>query len=672
IYKTGDLARWLVDGNIEFLGRLDSQVKIRGFRVELGEIESQLVKREEIKEAIVLAKEKANGEKYLCAYIVSDLYVIDQGAYIGEIREYLSHRIPDYMVPSYVVPLDKIPLTHNGKIDRKALPVPGIIPGGVYTAPRNKIEMKLVDIWSDVLQVEKGKIGIDDNFFRLGGHSLTATIMVAKIHKELQVQLKLAEIFKTPTIKGLSAVIAAAEPVTFRDLEAIEEREYYEPSYNQKRLWLLNQFQPESSSFNMAGRIELEHRVNEDLLKKALYRIVDRHENLRTGFKIVNDEPVQYVVKEVKIPFEQLDISSLEENQKQDKRKQIYTREQKRPFDLNEIPLFRILILKLSQAHYDFIFNMHHIITDGWSIELLKKEFLLFYKALRSNKIYESERLNLQYKDFAAWHNKQLADSLTKEQSMWYWKDKLKNGVPAFQLPVNSRGNPGDTRGAAYQWIMDKDTKNQLKQLAQKNHITLFTLLFTLYLVLLSYLSNQKEVICSIIGAGRGHVSLQPIAGFFVNSILFKTHVDDEESFSDLLQRVNAEVMETFQHQDYPLELVFKELKIKYPQIPVSFNMLNMRDMTTAVEMSRLESSQNHIESIQDVKFDMEVYITEYENGILLYWTYKKSLYDPMDIQYVAGEYIKLLDFFTGHSKRTFAEYKNTKRKKKPLIEISN
>jgi amino acid adenylation domain-containing protein len=675
IYKTGDIGRWLADGNIEFLGRKDNQVKIRGFRVELGEIESRLLKYEKIKEAVVIAREDTDGYKNLYAYFTANLHPDKKEVKridIPGLREYLSKELPGYMIPLYFIQLEKFPLTQSGKIHRKALPEPqfdGVQQG--FKTPRNEIERKLAAIWSDILGIDKQGISIDANFFELGGHSLKATLMTASIHKIFQVKLPLAEIFKNPTIREFAALISSSGKTTFADLETSEEKEFYELSYNQRRLWLLHQVEPESSSYNMTGRIELDHAVDDNMVKNALYKMVERHESLRTGFKIVNAEPVQYIVKarEVKIPFKKIDITSqLEETQKQEKREQFYAQEAGIPIELNQIPLFCALLLKWGETHYDFIFNMHHIITDGWSIEVLKREFLQYYHGLRNGNAYQPQPLKLQYKDFAAWHNRQLAQPQQKEQSKQFWKDIFQDGAPALQLPVNPGGNPADPAGAAYQWVIDKDTKNQLNHLAQTNHTTLFTLMFSLYLMLLSRLSNQKEVICSIIAAGREQVSLQHMVGFFVNSILFKTHVDDEENFIDFLQRVNTEVMETFQHQGYPLELLFKELKMKHPDVPVSFNMLNIQDTTSHLEIPL----QQHMENIQDVKFDIEVYISEYENGILLYWAYKKSLYDPIDIEYTVGEYINLVDFFKNNSQHSYAEYKSAKKKKKHLVDRKN
>ncbi|UCH97564.1 MAG: hypothetical protein JSV88_12130, partial [Candidatus Aminicenantes bacterium] len=662
IYRSGDLARWLTDGNIEFLGRIDHQFKIRGFRIEVGEIESQLSKHPEVKEALVLAK--GDDDKYLCAYIVSNsAKAFDKSSSISSgLRKYLSQSLPDYMIPSYFVYLEQIPLTPSGKIDRKALPKPEPEVGQGCIAPRDLVEKRLAELWSGVLGIEKHLIGIDSNFFELGGHSLKATILITGIHKELDVKLPLAEIFKRPTIRGISDFISNTEESKYLTLDVIEEKEYNELSYNQKRLWLLNRLQPGGSSFNMLGRIELRHHVNENIIKKSMGKIIERHESLRTGFRIVDWEPVQYVEKEIGIPFKKIDLSLLDEGQKQREREQVYSREQKTPFDLNEVPLFRSILIKLDEDHYDFIFNMHHIITDGWSLEILKKEFSLYYDGFRNGNEYEPGELKIQYKDFAAWDNKQLADPLRAEQSRRFWKEKLQEGIPTLDLPIDPGGDRNDRAGAGYRCMLDKDTKDKLKELAQNNRATLFMVMFSIYLILLYHLSKQEKIGCSIIAANRENLSVQSVVGFFVNSILFNIDYDVNESFVDFLHRVSTDIVDIFRHQWYPIELIFKELKMKYPDVPVSFNMLNIREELVNLEIEGVKTG--HIENSQDVKFDMEIYVSEYDNGISLFWTYKKSLLDPLEIEFLVEEYIKLINYFIDNFNESYSQYRSKKKKR--------
>ena len=302
MYRTGDLARWLPGGNIEFLGRIDHQVKIRGFRIELGEIESQILKLGAVKEAVVLAKEDALGDKYLCAYTVSGEEIST-----SELRKHLSVELPDYMIPSYFVQLESMPLTLNGKLDRKALPEPEGEAGAEYVAPRNSTEEILVQIWSEILGRER--VGIYDNFFELGGHSLKATVMISRVHKELSVELPLKELFKVPTILGISEYLLSAKESMYAGIEPVVEKAYYEASSAQKRMWLLQQFDHESTGYNMPGILILDGKLDKHRLEEAFSNLIKRHESLRTMFGTVNDIIIQRVVGSAEFEIEYTESS---------------------------------------------------------------------------------------------------------------------------------------------------------------------------------------------------------------------------------------------------------------------------------------------------------------------------------------------------------------------------
>jgi acyl carrier protein len=657
IYRTGDLARWLSDGNIEFLGRMDLQVKIRGFRVELGEIESRLLNHHQIREAVVLARDDDSGLKYLCAYIVS---AAEFSA--AELRDHLLPKLPDYMIPSYFVRLDKIPLTPNRKIHRSALPAPRLQTGQTHhMTPRNPLEKKLQEIWAEVLKIEKDVISINSNFFELGGHSLTASILVAKIHKGLHVKVPLGEVFKTPDIKGLYQYIKNSPQDGYLFIDAVEEKCFYELSYNQKRLWFLNQLEPESPAYHMPGRILLEHPVDESHIKKALYKIMERHESFRTGFNTVNDQPVQVIKKEVNLPFKKVDISSMNEKEKQQEIGDIYAREVTAPFNLAEAPLFRAILVKLDESLYDFIFNMHHIITDGWSMVILDNEFSRFYEGYRTGKEFEPEPLKLQYKDFAAWHNHQIAHRELKEKSHRFWREKLEKGIPTLNLPTDFSSKGNERKGAGYRCMLAKEPTMKLRKMAVHHNTSLFMVMYSLYILLLSRFSNQEHIASSIINAGRDHNSLHDIVGFFVNPVLFEIKVDYEEPFNDFLQRVHTDVLEIFHHQGYPIELVFEDLNMRYPEISVSFNMINIIESTTMNDPAAYQP--HHLPGTQDVKFDIEPYITEYRNSIDIHWAYKKELFAPATIEYMVEEYSRLIDFFTGEIHKNYKDYKKSNKK---------
>lgn len=582
IYRTGDLGRWLPDGSLELLGRKDYQVKIRGFRIEPQEVEKRLIEIDIIKGAVVTDFEDPKGEKYLCAYFVSEEKVD-----IKELKKIISKALPDYMIPSYFMQLDKIPLTANGKVGRKALPEPAVQKGDThaYAAPRDSIERKLVEIWSEVLlgkdasrQASDG-IGIDDDFFDLGGHSLRATTLVARIYKELNVKVSLAEMFKMPTIRGLSGYVNDALKEDYVPVNAVEQKDFYGLSHNQQRLWVINQLEPGSPAYNLGGRLSLRHPVDPEAIKGILYKLMERHDSFRTCFRTVGDQPVQRVLKpaHVEIPFECVDISSLDEKEKQQKRLQVTGRTMRAPFRLTAAPLLRTVLLKLNEEQYDFVFNMHHIISDGWSMEVLKGEFSLLYEGYRDGRTVEFEYPELQYKDFIAWQNQQLSGREFKEKSHDYWRKKIEEGIPLLELPADFACSRSDIAGASYRCMLQKDIKSRLEKLCKDNHTTLFILMFSVYNLLLSYLSSAKTIVCGIIAAGREDIALHHVVGYFINFILLKNHIDDKERFDHFLAAVGGEVLGAFQHQSYPLERVLDDLNMRYPGISAAFNMIDMR-----------------------------------------------------------------------------------------------
>jgi amino acid adenylation domain-containing protein len=674
LYKTGDLARWLPNGSIEFIDRIDHQVKIRGFRIELGEIENRLLEHEAVKQTIVVDLQHAAGDRYLCAYVVPHgthgAWSMEHGEGVPALKEFLSHTLPDYMIPSFFVPLDKLPLTANGKVDRRALPEPEIKAAENRVAPRDAVEEKLAEIWTEVLGIEKNIIGIDANFFELGGHSLKATVLLGKMNHLFKVNLHLADILKFPTIGQLAAVIKRSAKTTSTGLEPIEERDYYELSFNQKRLWFIHQMASGSSAFHMPGTITFNHKAAPQLIRKALQKIVKRHESFRTGFTTVNHEPAMFIVKEIDLPFAEKDLSALVGIEKERERRQVYLDMAVTPFELDRPPLIRTVLVTLDAEHYELMYNIHHIIADGWSLEILQKEFYQLVESGRKGNPVEPEPLAIQYKDFAAWHNKQLNTSAADpvdniKQSHLFWKEKLGNGVPVFELASDFIETTNDQKGAACRYKINKERKEKLKKLARQNETNLFMVMFALYIQLLLRFSGQKQVTCSIIAAGREHADLQKIIGFFVNAIIFTAALDENESFSDYLHRIQADALEMLRHQDYPLELVFDDLKMKYPNIPVSFNMINFefRELTFPAEITSFEPV--HFPDIQEVKYDIEAYVTEYKNGIDIYWSYKKSMFRPATIEYIGGEYIRLIDYFTTHFHKSYKDYRNTRKKRR-------
>ncbi|HLP58845.1 MAG TPA: condensation domain-containing protein, partial [Candidatus Deferrimicrobium sp.] len=387
VYKTGDLARWLPDGNIEFSGRIDQQLKIRGFRVELGEIENELIKHKDVKDAVVVAEEDKTGDKYLCAYFVPHHTNIPKEE---EFAAYLSEFLPGYMIPLRFIAIDKIPLNINGKVDRKALPRPGTLENrGNYTAPNNEMEEKLVELWSLVLGIEKDKISIDDHFFRLGGHSLKIVLLAARIHKEFNVMIAISKFFEISTVRTLAQYIRTAVSVKYSDIDPVEKKDYYPMAPAQKRMYILQEINPGTINYNMPLFTTLEGPLEKIKLENAFKELIYRHESLRTSFHMMASRAVQRIHDEVNFEVE------YDETGDEEMIKNFI-----RPFDLSQAPFLRVRLLKKEKENHLLLVDMHHSISDGRSLDIFLAELFALY---RGEKMPE---LGLQYKDFSEWLDK--------------------------------------------------------------------------------------------------------------------------------------------------------------------------------------------------------------------------------------------------------------------------
>ena len=363
------MGKWLSDGNLEFLGRIDTQVKIRGMRVETGEIENHLMRREDIKEAVVLAHEGIDGEKYLCAYVVPANGKRKPGA-DTDLKSYLSGKLPEYMIPSHFIELDAIPFTPTGKINREAFPEPGLSTKD-RIPPKNQVEERLAEIWADILDIQIDTIGSDSNFFKLGGHSLKAMILVSKIHKKLNVKLPLSEVFKTPTIGGLSQYIKRKAKDRYLSIEPCEKKEYYALSSAQKRLYILQQLELQSTGYNIPHRILLGIEQEEEKFAYTFKQIIRRHESLRTSFEMINEEPVQRIHEHHEVEFNIDYYQCKGEGEDQERKVKKIIENFERPFDLSKALLLRVGLIKIGNKNHMLLFDLHHIITDGTSQDIL-------------------------------------------------------------------------------------------------------------------------------------------------------------------------------------------------------------------------------------------------------------------------------------------------------------
>ncbi|NOQ25781.1 MAG: amino acid adenylation domain-containing protein, partial [Bacteroidales bacterium] len=609
LYKTGDLARCLPDGNIEFVGRIDYQVKIRGFRVELGEIENALLKHKNIKESVVLAR-KEKGDKYLCAYIVNDGDFNEE-----EIRTYLLASLPDYMVPSYFVEMDRIPITSNGKVNRKVLPLPQIKAGDNYVAPSNEIEEKLVGIWSEVLNIEKEEISTSANFFSIGGHSLKATVLTSNIHKEIGVEFPLREVFLHSTIKSQASQIAKSTKKEFVSIPKTKEQSNYPLSSAQRRLYLLQQFDLTSTVYNMPYIIPLGKEADKSKIEEVFKQLINRHESFRTSIILVDGEPVQLISKNVAFELEELSIENTE---------LVNTRNKFiKPFDLSKAPFLRVAIVDIKGEDSMLMIDMHHIISDGTSHTILEKEF----QALFSGE--ELALLPLQYKDYSQWQSSNEQQELIKDQEQ-YWLNKFEGEIPGLNLPIDYvRPSMQSHEGATVSFVLSKEETEGIKSFTKANELTLYMSLLSVFNILLSKLSGQDDIVVGAPIAGRNHADLENIVGMFVNTLSIRNEVKGEETIRNFVSNLKQTVLGAYENQNYQFEDLVGKVSVKRdtshnPIFDVMFNLLNQAEFSG--DISGIDN-ENLVHTKGVSKFDITITAVDYGEQILFSFEYCTQLF---------------------------------------------
>lgn len=563
MYNTGDLAAWQPDGLLRFIGRKDNQVKIRGFRIELGEIENHLKEIDFIKESVVIDRQIANGDRYLCTYFVSDRQID-----IAELREKLRRRLPDYMMPAFFVQLKKIPLTPNGKVDRSALPRPETLAADMSAAPRDKIEQKLVEIWADLLELEKESIGIDHNFFELGGHSLKATLLIARLHKEFNIKTSLGEIFERPTIRELAAVVKSAKQDIFLAVEAIEKREYYPLSSAQQRLYIRQQMKFDDTGYNLPILALLQGELDKEKLAAAFNKLIARHETLRTSFQVIKDEPAQRIHKISDIAFK-IEYYELGGSQPTSIIGHFI-----RPFDLEYAPLLRVGLIKVQEQEHILMVDMHHIVTDATSLAVIAREFM---------QIYQGEtllHLRLQYRDYSCRQNRLLSSGEIKKQET-YWLEQYAAAAPRQDLPLDfPRPAAVGGVGEAVLFEIDRELRTEIDRLIAGENTTLFIFLSTICYILLARYTRSEDIVIGTASEGRLHADLQSIVGMFVNTLPIRSRPAKEKTFLEFLKEVKENSIKAFDNQDYQFEELVDKLGLggqtsRNPLFDVVFKVIN-------------------------------------------------------------------------------------------------
>ncbi|MEM9922090.1 MAG: amino acid adenylation domain-containing protein, partial [Bacteroidota bacterium] len=598
MYRSGDLARWLPDGNIEFLGRIDKQVKIRGFRIELGEIENNLVQHEAIQDAVVLAVEQG-GEKYLLCY-----YVAPEVMAVSALNAYLSASLPDYMIPAQYVRLETIPLTANGKVNRRALPKPEQqLEQEELVLPANDTESELRRIWSEVLQLDEGQISVVRSFFELGGHSLKATVLVNKISRAMEVEVPLKEIFGRQDIRSLGNFIDQAQKVAYAAIPTAPPMDAYPLSSAQKRMYFLYEFDKSSTAYNMPQVSRLGESLDKDRLEKAFRQLIGRHEALRTSFHQGESEPVQKIATKVNFQIEQLQAEKAAISNS--------ISEFIRPFDLGVAPLMRVGILEVDNGEQLLLIDLHHIISDGISQGLMVRDFLDLYEG-RS-----LEPTALTYKDFAYWQQ-QPSQQVAKEVQKKFWLKTFEAEVPVLDLPTDFQRPLVNTfAGDELEFQLDKDQLQKLKALAKQEGTSLYMLILSAYTILLSKLSNQSDVVVGTPVSGRQHADLENMVGMFVNTLPLRNHPEGHLMFRQYLADVKTRTLAYFDHQSFQYEELIDELKLarntgRNPLFDAVFAFDNFSEDDFVGSTWNAESYDS---GHRVAKFDLSLSASESDNG---------------------------------------------------------
>ncbi|HSF38309.1 MAG TPA: amino acid adenylation domain-containing protein, partial [Thermoanaerobaculia bacterium] len=558
LYRTGDRVRWLSGGVLEFLGRVDAQVKIRGFRIEPGEIEAALASHPEVREAAVVAREAAQGDRRLVAYVVP----AGGGLTVPALRSHLGERLPLYMMPAAFVWMERLPLTANGKLDRRALPEPDderLEAGAAYEAPRGPAEELIAGVWADLLGVER--VGVRDDFFALGGHSLLAAQAVSRLRSSLGVDLPVRTLFESPTVAGLAKAAqrpgapAAAPPIRPR-----ASREEAPLSFAQERLWFLSRLEPDDPSYNITGAVRLSGEASPAALGAALTAAAGRHEILRTTFREDRGRPVQAIAPRASVPLPVVDLSSLAASRGEAEALRLAVEEARRPCDLERGPLVRAALVRRDAGEHLLLLTLHHIVADGWSLGVLLREIAAFYGSLRSGSEALLPALALQYADYAVWQRGWLSGEALATR-LAEWRERLAGAPPVLTLPDDRPRPPvRSPRGGSVPVSLGEETARALRSASRRAGTTLFMTLLAAFETLLLRSGSGEDLLIGTPVAGRDRLETEGLIGLFVNTVALRGDLSGDPSFGALLARVRAATLSAFSGQDLPFDKLVEEL----------------------------------------------------------------------------------------------------------------
>jgi len=666
IYRTGDLSRWLDDGNIEFLGRIDFQVKIRGFRIELGEIESRLLSHQQIRQAVVLGKEDISGEALqLCAYILP--YEGNKGMInVPSIREYLAGELPDYMIPSYFMEVESIPLTPNGKIDRKRLETYGkkLQTDVVYEGPRDELERQIDILWKKILSIEENSI--HDNFFQLGGDSFKIMILNNHLYRLLKERVKIFALFENPTIARLSSYLRKFYPQAaskleipldivgkdtgeiapqsnYLDIPLAEEKEFYELSPAQKRLYIIWQMDPNSTTYHMQYVVNVAGDLNITKVDTTFKQLIIRQEALRSSFHLIKGSGYQKIHPPLEADM-QVEYENLKENNKEEAGEHRTLIKQKvkqfiQPFNLTRAPLIHIKIVNLTAEKHIIMIDMHHIVSDGVSLNILINDFITLYKGK------SLPTLRIRYRDFSEWQNNSLGISRLKKQET-FWLNKFKGDIPQLNIPLDFlRPVVRSFDGDSIFWVISKGLLAKIRELNNQLGMTLFITLLTAYNILLHKYSGQTDIIIGSPISGRRYADLENVIGVFINMLPHRNQPTSKKSFLEFLHEVKENALEAYENQDYQFDELVNRLGVqgkthRNPIFDVGLVLQNTGDNFIKDDMLDINeyTSENNVS-----RFDMLLSVTETPATINIVLEYSTCLFKRSSMERFLKHYEEIL-----------------------------
>lgn len=656
LYRSGDFARLTKDGVIEYAGRQDSQVKVRGFRIELGEIEAKLARHPGIKANAAVARSDANGIQVLIAYFVARETIPS----VSELRTFLNARLPDYMVPSMFVELPALPLTANGKVDKRALPEPGNTRPALaakYEAPSSTTEKRLEKIWATVLGIDV--LGVNDDFFELGGHSLLAIQVMARINGQFGIIVPLRTLFECSTIRRLAQqvdVLAQKGNAGANTVQRVDREQPLALSFPQQRLWFIDQLDSGSSLYNINKALRLRGRLDATRLNRAVQSIAARHEILRTTFVEHDGQPVQLIVPAIEIPFQVADLTPVSAAAREAELDRLIQSETERPFDLSRGPLLRVTLFRLADDEHVLLLAIHHIVSDAWALKIFFQELARFYEA--ENKNVALPHLPIQYADFAEWQRRNTQGELLAGH-LAYWKTQLQGAPFSVNLPSDfAAPEQPSFAGGQQSRVLPERLYQALRDTCRREGVTLFMFLLGAFQILLSAYSGLDDILVGTPVAGRDLIETEPLIGCFINTLVMRGNLSGKPTFREVLKRTREVALDAYTHQSVPFEKLVEEMRPErsLSRSPLFQTMFVLqREAASDLTLKGMEVETLRV-TTPSAKFDLTLGAIERAGSLEIWISYSTDLFAQQSVTLMLDDFTQTLEAMVAEPTQTVSQ----------------